>query len=420
MKFRNLLSGFLLTISIASLGQTGTDPSSQPASKTSPSAVIVVFHDYAAFQSYRQNYHPDERARTNPAAWSKLDPGVAGAVQTLEAAHGFRARHIYSATIRGFSAHLTRDQLTALKNNPIVASIEPDLPVSTTQQVTPWGIHRVGADLSSTRSGDGQGAVGNVNVYVIDTGVDSTSPDLNVVNHVNFARGKNTDCQGHGTHVAGTIAARDNSTDVVGVVPGAPITGVKVLDCTGSGYTSDVIKGVDWVTANSAKPAIANMSLSGGAVQALDDAVIRSADSGIFYSIAAGNLADDACKYSPARAGAHNGVMTVAATDETNHEAWWSNFGSCVDVWAPGVNILSTLLGGGTTIKSGTSMAAPHVGGTGALFLSSQPTSTPAVVESTLKARAIFVTPTSGKGNKSTTNTSKDGRTIELDSASTF
>jgi subtilisin family serine protease len=261
--------------------------------------------------------------------------------------------------------------------------------------------------------------ISNVNVYVIDTGVDKTHPDLNVVNHVNFAGGKNTDCQGHGTHVAGTIAARDNTTDVVGVVPGAPITGVKVLDCTGRGTTSDVIKGVDWVTANAVKPAIANMSLSGGAVQALDDAVTSSADSGVFYSLAAGNVADDACKYSPGRAGTHAGVMTVAATDSTDHEAWWSNYGSCVDLWAPGVDILSALLGGGTTVKSGTSMAAPHVGGTAALFLSSQPTSTPASVEGALKASGIFISPGTSKGNK-TPNTSKDGRTMELDSSSTF
>src|SRR2546427_6210388 len=124
MKFRNLLASFLLTVSIASLGQIGANHVSQPAPQGSSSAVIVVFHDYAPFQTYQINYHPDERAQANPAAWSKLDAGVAGAVQTLEAAHGFRARHIYSATIRGFSAHLTRDQIVALKNNPIVASVE--------------------------------------------------------------------------------------------------------------------------------------------------------------------------------------------------------------------------------------------------------------------------------------------------------
>jgi subtilisin family serine protease len=412
MKIRNLLASFLLTVSLGTLAQTTSGPAQQGPTL----AVIVVFHDYARFDQYRNSYHPDERAQANPAAWTGLDPGVAGAVQNLEANHGFRAHHIYSAAIRGFSARLTADQIAALKMDSMVAYIEADRPMTMTQQVLPWGIHRVGADVSSTQAGNGSGAVSNVNVYVIDTGVDKTHPDLNVVNQVNFAGGKNTDCQGHGTHVAGIMAAKDNAVDVVGVAPGAPITGVKVLDCTGSGTTSDVIKGVDWVTANAVKPAIANMSLSGGAVQALDDAVIHSADSGVFYSIAAGNLAGDACLYSPARAGTHDGVMTVAATDSTDHEAWWSNYGSCVDVWAPGVDILSTLLGGGTTTKSGTSMAAPHVGGTGALYLSSHPNDSAAFVEAALKASETFIS----TGNKRAPNTSKDGRQIVLDNASTY
>ena len=140
-----------------------------------------------------------------------------------------------------------------------------------------------------------------MNAYVIDTGI-YPHTDLNRVKHVNFVGdGRNTDC--HGTHVAGTLAAKDNTTDVVGVAPGAPLTGVKVLGCNGSGATSGVIKGVDWVTANARKPAIANMSLGGGLSQALDDAVRGSAAGGVFYSIAAGNNGADACLKSPARAG---------------------------------------------------------------------------------------------------------------------
>jgi subtilisin family serine protease len=209
--------------------------------------------------------------------------------------------------------------------------------------------------------------------------------------------------------VAGTVAAKDNTSDVVGVAPGAPLTGVKVLGCGGSGTTSGVIKGIDWVTANAKKPAIANMSLGGGASDSLDTAVKKSADSGVFYSIAAGNSGANACNYSPARAGTHNGVMTTAATDSSNKEASWSNFGSCVDIWAPGVSILSTRKGGGTTTMSGTSMAAPHVGGTGALYLSSVSAS-PADVENRLKLDAE-----SSMGTKS-----KDGRTITLIDAGAY
>lgn len=205
---------------------------------------------------------------------------------------------------------------------------------------------------------------------------------------MNFAGGKNADCNGHGTHVAGTVAAKDNTSDVVGVAPGAPVTGVKVLGCGGSGTTSGVIKGVDWVTANAVKPAIANMSLGGGVNQALDDAVKRSADSGVFYSIAAGNSGADATFSSPARAGTHHGVMTTAATDINDNEASFSNFGLPVDIWAPGVSILSTRLRGGTTTFSGTSMAAPHVGGTGALFLSSNTLASAEQVEVALKDSA--------------------------------
>jgi subtilisin family serine protease len=207
------------------------------------------------------------------------------------------------------------------------------------------------------------------------------------------------------------VAARDNTIDVVGAAPGAPITGVKVLGCGGSGSTSGVIKGVDWVTANAKKPAIANMSLGGGVSTSLDNAVTKSADSGVFYSIAAGNSGADACNYSPARAGTHNGVATVAATDINNQEASWSNYGSCVDIWAPGVSILSTKRGGGTTTMSGTSMAAPHVGGTGALLLSLSTSAgfSPAQVEGQLKTDSV-----------STGTSSKDGRAIKLVYAGTY
>jgi aqualysin 1 len=227
-----------------------------------------------------------------------------------------------------------------------------------------------------------------------------------VVGHVNpsGASGGNKDCSGYGTHVAGTVAAKDNTRDVVGVAPSVKLTGVKVLDCAGYGSWSGVIEGIDWVTANAVKPAVANMSLGGGASKAVDTAVKNSADSGIFYSIAASNDGDDACKYSPARAGARdpldgtmqpdNGIMTVAATNSSDGDPSWSNYGDCVDIWAPGVNILSTKKGGRTTIMSGTSMAAPHVAGGGALYLSlpSNTGADPTTVEVALKSSATATT----------------------------
>jgi subtilisin family serine protease len=163
-----------------------------------------------------------------------------------------------------------------------------------------------------------------------------------------------------------------------------------------------VIKGVDWVTANARKPAIANMSLGGPSSKALNDAVTRSAASGIFYSIAAGNDGVDACTQSPARVGAgtNNGIATVAATDTSEAETSWSNCGPCVDIWAPGANIRSTSKMGGTTTISGTSMAAPHAGGGAALYLSSHTNTSPSVVESEL-VNAVRPTGTTSKDSQS-------------------
>ena len=207
-------------------------------------------------------------------------------------------------------------------------------------------------------------------VYVIDTGA-SNHPDLNVLTRINFAGGTDNDCNGHGTHVAGTAAARDNSIDVVGVAPGARVVAVKVLDCNGSGQTSSVIKGVDWVTANAVVPnSVANMSLGGSANTQMDNAVRNSATRGIFYALAAGNNGANACSYSPSRLGGSTAnVVVVAATDEAGREASFSNTGTCVDIWAPGVGVRSTNFRGGTSTLSGTSMASPHVAGAAALAI---------------------------------------------------
>jgi subtilisin family serine protease len=371
--------------------------------------VIVVFKANASLEQFRGNYRADERAQGDPEAWGYLNRAVVGATMALENKHKFKADKVFSETIRGFSARLTTTQMFELDNDPAVDFIETDGEMYATAQTLPWGIDRIDADLSSTQAGNGSGTVSGVNVYVIDTGIDTGHADLNVVGHVNFAGGQNKDCNGHGTHVAGTIAARDNAIDVVGVVPGAPLRGVKVLGCNGSGSYSGVIKGIDWVAANAVKPAVANMSLGGGASTAVDDAVRAAADSGVVFAIAAGNSGADACTQSPARAGTHNGVITVAATGSNDAEASWSNYGSCVDIWAPGVNIVSTAMRGGTTTMSGTSMASPHVAGVAALYLSGVPGASAALAESSLKTNAV-----------ATGTNSKDGRAIKLVYAKLF
>jgi subtilisin family serine protease len=344
---------------------------------------------------------------------------------------GLEVGFVYSEVLEGFSAEIPDDSVDEVRNNRQVDYVERDNVVTTDAQRLPWGIDRIGADESSTKSGDGgldptKNTVTGVYVYVIDTGVDVDHEDLNIdpENHVNKRRsGPNTDCDGHGTHVAGTLAARDNDSDVVGVAPDASLTGVKVLNCNGFGRDSDVIAGVEWVTedvkgldgtagtADDKKPAVVNMSLGGERSRSLNAAVRDSAASGVFYSLSAGNEGRSACKLSPAMTGAgeNNGIVTTAATRRTDEEVAWSNFGRCVDIWAPGKNIRSTKMGGGTTTSSGTSMAAPHVSGTAALYLSANPTASPSDVEATLKADSEL------PGTRS-----KGGRRIRLVDASEY
>jgi len=330
------------------------------------------------------------------------DPGaVAREHQTR---HGVTApSFVYTQTIKGYAAKIPSQKLESLRTDPRVKYVEADGPIGPMAQALPWGIDRIDADLSSIKAGDGVGAVSGVNAYVIDSGI-AAHPDLNVVGHVNFTGdGKNTDCHGHGTHVAGTIAARDNGSDVVGVVPGAPLRGVKVLGCKATGTISALIAGVDWVRTNAVRPAIANISVGGAASTALDTAVKNLADAGIAVIVAAGNSGTNACNVSPARAGLHSGVITTAAIDANGNEPAFSNYGYCVDIWGPGTSILSTARNGGTTTLSGTSQAAPHVAGTSALWLTANPAATAASAELALKASAI-----------ATAKLSKDGRPITL------
>ena len=396
------LAAFAATILSVAIG------SSAPAGDATQ-AVVVAFDGRANLERGRGLYHRDDRAQADPDAWNYIDPSVGGTVQELENAHGFRAAHVYSHALRGFAARLTARQITALTHDPRVAHIEADVVWTRQTQTLPWGVNRVEADQSSTRAGDGSGAVTGTNVYVIDTGI-GTHPELNVVGRVTMdATWSATDCHGHGTHVAGTVGARDNTSYVVGVSPGVPLTGVKVLDCGGSGPLSTVIKGIDWVTANARRPAVVNMSLGGPPSDAADAAIMNSVAGGLLYVVAAGNGGTDACGFSPSRLGTHPGVITVAATNSSNGEPSWSNYGSCVDIWAPGTSILSTRLGGGTTVMTGTSMATPHVTGAAALYRAMHTGATPADVENAIKLFA-----------RTLSTRSKDGRAIRLLNSASF
>jgi len=339
---------------------------------------------------------------------SAVDPSAVAKLHANK--YGAKVDDVWGSALHGYAAAVPNGKVAELRADENVAYVVDDDEASIEAQTIPYGIDLVDADRSSTLAGNGSGSVGNTNVYVIDTGVDGSHPDLSVVQSVSFAKGgaKTGDCNGHGTHVAGTIAAKDDTQGVVGVAPGAAIHAVKVLNCQGSGQWSWIISGINWVTANHGTNAVANMSLGGGANQAVDDAVRNSAASGVFYSLSAGNSSTDACTQSPARAGTTNGIVTVAAIDSASREASFSNYGPCVDIWAPGVSVLSTWTGGGYNTISGTSMASPHVTGGGALYRSTHNT-TPAGVEAALKSAAV-----------STGTTSKDGRAITRENVAGF
>src|SRR5213596_3161702 len=332
------------------------------------------------------------------------------AVADLHAArYGASVDHVWSVALHGYSAVIPNDRVAAVRADQNVAYVVPDGVATATAQVLPWGVDKIDADLSSTLAGNGSGAITNVDAYVIDTGIDTSHPDLNVVEFKSFANGPKTDCNGHGSHVAGTIGAKDDANGVVGVAPGVRLHAIKVLNCAGSGSWSSVINGINYVASATARPAVANMSLGGPQNSAVDDAVKGAVGHGVFFAVAAGNDGGNACSHSPAAAGTAAGVATTAATDSTDHEASWSNYGSCVDLWAPGVSIYSTYKSGGYATLSGTSMASPHVAGGAALYLSTHTSASSSSVETALKNAAV------------TTGTSKkDGRAITREYVRTF
>jgi len=280
--------------------------------------------------------------------------------------------HTYGHTLHGFAAKLNKQQLEVLKKDKRVKRIEQDQLVTlakpswaggggndpVAEQATPWGITRVNGGA------DGTGKT----AWVIDSGIDLDHPDLNVdeARSRSFLGGKDAndpdDANGHGTHVAGTIAAIDNDEGVIGVAAGATVISVRVLNRRGSGSFSGVIAGVEYVGANGEAGDVANMSLGGGASQALDDAVV-AASNPVIFCLAAGNESDDANNHSPARANGPN-IVTVSASTSSDNFASYSNYGNPpVDWCAPGSGIESTWKNGGYNTISGTSMATPHVAG---------------------------------------------------------
>lgn len=365
---------------------------------------LITFRPGPRLEAFAAGFAPDAREIKDPDAWGYLSPAVKGAIRALERKHGFRASQGYSKVLLGLAADLTPEQIEGLRHEPVIESITVTVSMAPTGQHVSWAVNHIGALTLPPREDDAEPfEVRGVTVYVVDSGIDPLNSDLNVVRQVNFTGGPRGDCLGHGTHVAGIIGARDNHIGVRGVAPGVPLVGVKVVDCSGSGSSAAIIKGIDWVTATAVGPAVVNLSLGGGASASLDAAVKAATGHGIFFAVAAGNEAADACLGSPSLDGTLPGVVTVGAVDEGEMEADFSNFGECVDMWAPGVGIASSARGPNNEwlVMSGTSMAAPHVAGAAALYLSQYPTEAPSDVKLALISSGI-VPGTS----------SKDGRTI--------
>jgi subtilisin family serine protease len=309
-------------------------------------------------------------------------PGLA---RQLARQHGGEAFFVYEHALKGFAFRGSAQAAAALARNPNVAYVEQDQVMRAvgTQSNATWGLDRTdqrALPLNGTYTY--ATSASNVHAYIIDTGIRFSHQDFGgrVQSACYDAFGGNcNDGNGHGTHVAGTVGGT-----VYGIAKGVKLYAVRVLDNQGSGTTTGVIAGVDWVTAHHVKPAVANMSLGGGASTALDDAVRRSIGAGVSYAVAAGNgdfigRQQPACNYSPARV---REAMTVGATTNTDSKTSWSNYGECVDIFAPGASITSAWHTGdaATNTISGTSMASPHVAGVMALYLAGNTGASPAQV----------------------------------------
>ncbi|RAS70749.1 subtilisin family serine protease [Lentzea atacamensis] len=375
----------LRTLGVAAIAAVGTALLVQPAAAAQPEGSVVAENAPNAVQdSYIVVLKDNSMARTE----------VSGRADGLAARYGGKVGFTYRAAFKGFSATMSAKQAKRLAADPAVLYVEQDRTVQVlADQLNPpsWGLDRVDqADLPLNSKYSYSTGASNVTAYVIDTGINYDHADFGgraSFGFDAFTDGRNgKDCQGHGTHVAGTVGG-----STYGVAKNVKLKAVRVLNCQGGGSVSTEAAGVDWVTANAVLPAVANMSLYTGTAnepsRVLDDAVRASIRAGVSYVVAAGNFNDDSCKYSPQRVTETINVMASARTDA---RASFSSYGTCSDLFAPGQDIVSASYSNntGSATMSGTSMASPHVAGAAALYLADNPSKTPAEVHAAILASA--------------------------------
>lgn len=317
---------------------------------------------------------------------SAVAPTIASEAAHLQSIYGGDVKGVYSNALKGFVVEMPERAAIALSKNQRVAFVEQDseIEVAGSQTAPSWGLDRIDQRSLPLNSSYTWGVdASNVHAYIIDTGIRPTHADFGGRATADFdalSDGQNgIDCSGHGTHVAGTVGGA-----TYGVAKNVRLHGVRVLPCSGSGMVSHLLMGIDWVTANRIRPAVANISITISTTSSVTDTAIQNAvNAGVTVVVAAGNYNSDACNYSPARATA---AISVGATTSSDSKASYSNFGSCVDVWAPGTSITSTGHSSDTAtrVMSGTSMASPHVAGVAALYLAANPNANPSTVASNI------------------------------------
>jgi subtilisin family serine protease len=368
------------------------------------SAALLLLLPLVAAPAAAAEPTPEPPARATPAPLKTQPQAIAGqyivaldahaAAATVTQQVGVTPLYSYSLAFRGFAARLTPDQLAAVRALPEVVSVEEDAVVTAIPvpdeglraPATSWGLDRIDQpylpldntfDVATTGSG--------VGAFILDTGIDYRHPEFSGRVYAGFdaiGDGRNgQDCNGHGTHVAGTVAGA-----TYGVARRAGLVSVRVLDCEGNGSSAGVIAGLDWVAQHARQPAVLNASIGGPRSEAVNSAATALSDRGVLPVVAAGNDAVDACTVSPASAAR---VVTVGATQHLDQETGFSNFGPCLWIYAPGQQIVSARLGGGSVALNGTSMASPHVAGVAVLHKARTPSATPEQVAVRLAAQSV-------------------------------